>query len=437
MPSRIRRPCHPCHPCRVLPPKLLAAALWGLAAVAPAWGHELGPFQIYGTFLRTGAFRLDIKVDDEHLPSAQLGGPARRTRYGRIAGLNGTAEQRFGRFLSDLADSLTLRFDGVAVAPTLAMDPEGGGAAAAAGGPAWATLRVQGWIPGGARVFTIASSLPVKSYPLVLRCEDDESSTWRWVAGGATSPGYGLAPRVVPPPPAAVARRGFAPGFTRVLPHGPVPLLLVAAVFLLARRPKAALLMLAALALGQGLGLALGLHGAAPLRPESLETLLALAVAGVAVAALPALPRRLGPRSERPGSSPSRAPHPSPASPAAALVVAETPALPAILVIGAIGAIGVLCGLGFAPAIPGGPSGPPAATLPAAGAPLTPPLLPAAAAGFALGAAAAELAVMAAAFVLVGLPFRDKPWYRGRVVVPACCLIAVVSLYWSLAGLLS
>jgi len=405
--------------------------------MAPAWGHELGPFQVYGTFLRTGAFRLDIKVDDEHLPSAQLGGPARRTRYGRIGGLNGTAEQRFGRFLSDLADSLTLRFDGVAVAPDLAMDPEGGGAAAAAGGPAWATLRVEGWVPGGARVFTFASSLPVKSYPLVLRCEDDESSTWRWVAGGATSPGYGLAPRVVPPPPMAVARRCFAPGFTRVLPHGPVPLLLVAAVFLLARRPKAALLMLAALALGQGLGLALGLRGAATLRPEPLETLLALAVASVAVAALPASPRPLGPGSERPGSSPSLPPHPSPGSPAAALALAETPALPAVLVLvatGAVGVIGILCGLGFTPAVPGGLA---AATLPATGAALTPPLLPAAAAGFALGAAAAELAVMAAAFVLVGLPFRDKPWYRGRVVVPACCLIAVVSLYWSLAGLLS
>ena len=36
-----------------------------------------------------------------------------------------------------------------------------------------------------------------------------------------------------------------------------------------------------------------------------------------------------------------------------------------------------------------------------------------------------------------GLIGGISAWYRGRVVVPACCLIAVVSLYWSLSGLLS
>ncbi|MBV8201663.1 MAG: hypothetical protein JOZ15_13660 [Acidobacteria bacterium] len=431
-----------------LPLGLLAGG-WCLAATV-AWGHELGPFQVYGTFFRGGAFRLEVKVDEEHLGAAQMGGPARTTRYGRIAGLGGPVEQRFGRFLSDLADSFILSFDGVPVRPALSMDPEGSrggggtvagaasgasGAGGAGGGPARATLRVEGWIPGGARAFTFATSLPVKSYPLVLHCEEDESSTWRWVAGGETSPAYRLPPRVVPPPRAAVARRGFALGFDRVLPHGPAPLLLVAAIFLLARRVRAALLMLAALALGQGLGLALALRGAAPIRPALLETLLALAIAGVAVAGLGVVPApaRLRASSGRPGG-----PAPAPLlRPAAALAVV-VPLL-----------IGVLLGLDLGAAVPGAPADPggtvaeaapaaPAApAVPAAAVALTPPWLPAAGAGFALGAAAAELAEMAAAFILVGMPFRDKAWYRTRVVVPACCLIAVVSLYWSLSGLLS
>jgi hypothetical protein len=401
----------------------LWAACFALAATS-AWGHELGPFQVYGTFLRSGAFRLDVKVDEEHLGAAQLGGPARPTRYGRIAGLNGPVEQRFGRFLSDLADSLTMSFDGVTVRPTLAIDPEGGpgGPGGDAGGaPARATLRVAGWIPGGARSFNFSSSLPVKSYPLVLHCEDDESSTWRWVAGGETSPAYQLAARVVPPPRAAVAWRCFALGFDHVLPHGPAPLLLVAAIFLLARRVGAALFMLAAMAAGQGLGLILALRGVAPAGPALLETLQALAIAGVAVAGLGVLqPRLRTPATERPsGERPSWRP---------------LPWLAVVLEVVVFLLIGVLFGLGFAAAVPGGLAAGAAAET---AAPLTPPLLPAAAAGFALGAAAAELAVMAAAFVLVGLPCRDKAWYRGRVVVPACCLIAVVSLYWSLAGLLS
>ena len=55
--------------------------------------------------------------------------------------------------LSELADSLTLSFDGVTVTPTLAMDPQGG-SDAGGGAPARATLLVEGWIPGGARGFT-------------------------------------------------------------------------------------------------------------------------------------------------------------------------------------------------------------------------------------------------------------------------------------------
>jgi HupE / UreJ protein len=371
----------------------LLVACWGLAG-GTAGAHELGPFQVYGTFLRSGAFRLDVKVDEEHLAPGQMGGPARRTRYGRIAGLNAPVEERFGRFLSELADSLTLAFDGVTVTPTLAMDPQGGGEA---GAPARATMVVEGWIPGGARAFTFASSLPVKSYPLVLRCEGDESSSWKWMAGGETSAPFQLAAGVVPPPRFALARRCFALGFDRVLPHGPAPLLLVAAVFLLVRRVRAALLLLAALIFGEALGLILALYGEVPVRPSLLEPLLALSVAGLALAGLAASPPR------------------------ARLATGRHRTWLLLFLPTVVIAVGALCGLGFAPNAP---------------AALPPPLRPAAAAGFIAGVAAAELAVMAAAFALIGLPFRDEPWYRGRLVVPASCLIALVALYWSLSGLL-
>jgi HupE / UreJ protein len=371
---------------------LLVTLFWGLAG-GPAGAHELGPFQVYGTFMRDGSFRLDVKIDEEHLAPGQLGGPGRATRYGRIAGLNGPTEQRFGRFLSDLADSLTLTFDGVTVTPTLAMDPQGGGDAGG-GAPARATLLVEGWIPGGARGFTFASSLRVKSYPLVLRCEGDESSSWRWMAGGETSAPFQLAAGVVPPPRIAIARRGFALGFDRVLPHGPAPLLLVAAMFLLVRRVRAGLLLLAALTLGEALGLTLALRGGAPVRPSLLEPLLALSVAALALAGLAPPPlSRLGPGRTWLGLALSAA----------------------------VFAVGALCGLALAPDAP---------------AALPPPLRPAAATAFIAGIAVAELAVLAAAFALIGLPFRDQPWYRGRLVAPASCLIALVALYWSLSGLL-
>jgi hypothetical protein len=434
---------------RLLAGLLTAKAV--LAGAAPAAAHELGPFQVYGSFQRGGAYRLEIHVDEEHLPAAAQGGPARTTRYGRIAGLGGRTEQRFGRYLSDLADSLTVAFDGVPVGPVLTMDPAAGGAA---GGLARATLLIEGWVPGGARVFTFASSLPVKSYPLVLSCEGDESSTWRWVAGGETSPPYQLAARVVPPPRAAVARRWFETGFARVLPHGPLPLLLVAAIFLLARRLRFALTLLAVLAAGQALGLGLVLRGAAvPPPPALLEPLLALSVAGLALAGLAgfgvigvageaAAPRRL-PATPLPDPQTNpgnpRQPGPRPKGATLRSLWLLPPAtlrslwLPAVIAI-----IGALYGLDFAGAFAAAPGSPASAASAArVSSVLPPPQLPPALAGFTTGAAAAELMVLAAAFALVGIPLGNQPWYRGRVVVPACCLIAVVGLYWSLAGLLS
>jgi hypothetical protein len=420
---------------------LLLGAAVALAVAAPAAAHELGPFQVYGSFQRGGAFRLEIKVDEEHLPAAAQGGPARPTRYGRIAGLGGQTEQRFGRYLSDLADSLTLAFDGVPAAPTLAMDPDGVGSA---GGLARATLLVQGWIPGGARLVTFATSLPVKAYPLVLSCEGDESSTWRWVAGGETSPPYRLAARVVPPPRAAVARRWFGAGFGRVLPHGPLPLLLVAAIFLLAPRPRFALALLAILALGQALGLTLALRGAAvPQRPAALDPLLALAVAGLALAGLAGLGatgvagEAVTP-SRRPPAPPRRGSRASSENPRQPWLLPKGVTFRSLWLPPAIAIVGALFGLGLAGAFAAAPGNPGSAAAAARiVSTLPPPQLAAAVTGFAAGAAVAELAVLAAAFALVGLPLGSQPWYRGRVVVPACSLIAVVGLYWSLAGLLS
>ena len=51
---------------------------------------------------------------------------------------------------------------------------------------------------------------------------------------------------------------------------------------------------------------------------------------------------------------------------------------------------------------------------------------------FNLGVEAGQLAVIGAAFLLVGWPWGDRAWYRRRgVVVPASCAIAVTAVYWT------
>jgi len=50
--------------------------------------------------------------------------------------------------------------------------------------------------------------------------------------------------------------------------------------------------------------------------------------------------------------------------------------------------------------------------------------------GFNLGVDLGQLFVIAVAFLAVGW-FRDKPWFRDRITVPACGLIAATGLFWT------
>ncbi len=49
---------------------------------------------------------------------------------------------------------------------------------------------------------------------------------------------------------------------------------------------------------------------------------------------------------------------------------------------------------------------------------------------FNIGVELGQLSVIAACFLLVGIWFRDKPWYRQRITIPASLLIAVIAAYW-------
>ncbi len=77
---------------------------------------------------------------------------------------------------------------------------------------------------------------------------------------------------------------------------------------------------------------------------------------------------------------------------------------------------GLLHGLGFASAL--GETG------------LGPARLVAGLVGFNLGVELGQLAVIAAAFLLGGLPFGRRRWYRGIVAVPASAAIALVGAWW-------
>jgi len=49
---------------------------------------------------------------------------------------------------------------------------------------------------------------------------------------------------------------------------------------------------------------------------------------------------------------------------------------------------------------------------------------------FNLGVEFGQLSVIFIAFVLVGLAFKDKPWYRQRISIPLSSIIALIGGYW-------
>ncbi|MEL6373628.1 MAG: HupE/UreJ family protein [Pseudomonadota bacterium] len=81
-------------------------------------------------------------------------------------------------------------------------------------------------------------------------------------------------------------------------------------------------------------------------------------------------------------------------------------------------AFGLLHGLGFASVL--GEFGLPQAQF-------VPALI-----GFNIGVELGQLAVIALAFLAVGLWFRARPWYRGWIAVPASLVIAAIGAYWAI-----
>ncbi|MFY9826698.1 MAG: HupE/UreJ family protein [Thermoanaerobaculia bacterium] len=341
----------------------------------------MGKVQVYASFLKDGTYRIDLNLDSEHLAPGDFGGPAGKTRLGPIAGLTPKVDSDYGKLLRHFVDGATISFDGRPVEPEVVeiVPPDNDTP------PGRTTMRLRGPIPGGAHTFTWRETMELGSYPLVLQNEGDESAEWGWLSGGAASPPFALSKAVVPPARWAVAKRYLRLGFTHFVPEGPDPILFVLGLFLLSRRLKAVLGQVIVFTVAHTLTLILASYGVISLRPSFVAPLIALSIVFVAVGNI---------------------------------LVPELK--PWRLV--AVFAFGLLHGLGFA------------GVLTQLGLPQADRLT--ALLSFNLGVEGGQLAVLAGAFLLVGLPFRDQAWYRQRVIVPASCLIAAVGLYWSMERML-
>jgi hydrogenase/urease accessory protein HupE len=282
-----------------------------------------------------------------------------------------------GRHLLDkLVAGVAVLFDGRPVSPVVVVppvDPDDP--------PGRVKILLAGPIPGGARTFQLSESFAVGSYPLILKTEGDESSIWQWQeAGGPPGAPFELAKAVVPPSRSEVIRSYLALGYTHILPKGLDHILFVLGIFLLSRKIKPVLAQVTAFTVAHTLTLALTIYGVVSLPSSIVEPLIALSIAYVAIENL--FTRELKRRR-----------------------------------IALVFLFGLLHGMGFAGVL---------SELGLPRAEFLPALI-----SFNLGVEGGQLTVIAAAFLLVGLPFRGRSWYHRRVVVPASCAIAAVGLFWS------
>lgn len=347
-----------------------ASGLLGLASAAGA--HELGTIRTTATFEKEGRYRIEVVVDREHLPPG-FGSEGRLpTHYGPIENLP-RHDEKVGRILAEVADHSTVAFDGRVVVPRIewaGADPKSGEV----------TLRFSGSIPGGATTFTWSNTLKLGSYLLTLQTEGEQAPVRQWLEGGETSPPFRLKAEIVPPTRGAVAVAYLKLGYTHIVPKGADHILFVLGIFLLSVRLRPVLLQVTAFTVAHTITLGLTIYGVFSLRSSIVEPLIAVSIVYVAIENI-----------ARPRLTPWR--------------------------VGLVFGFGLLHGMGFA------------GVLSQLGLPRSEFLT--ALLCFNGGVELGQLTVILVAFLLFGLPFREKPWYRQRVVIPASLAIAVVGLEWA------
>ena len=349
----------------------IAAALLLSSLAGRLAAHELGTIRTFADFRKDGTYRIEIFIDREHLPPGFARGAAASVP---IRGLPAAdVSSPAGRILEEVAGTCDPRFDGRPVRPTfewVSPDPDA----------AELRLVLAGAIPAGARTFVWRNRLALGTYLLTLRTDGQSNADRQWIEGSAESRPFALASGIAPPTAMAVVRQYLALGYTHILPKGTDHILFVLGVFLLSRRWKPILLQVTAFTLAHTITLGLTIYGVVSLRPAVVEPLIALSIAYVAIENV--FTTRLTPWR-------------------------------LALVFG----FGLIHGMGFA------------GVLAELGLPRS-QFLPALIA-FNVGVELGQLTVIAAAFLAIGLPFRDKPWYHRRVVVPLSLAIAAVGLYWA------
>ncbi len=348
---------------------------WGAAAVG---AHEIGTTRVTAVFPGDGSYEVEVVTDGTALVEKLQGtsvpaGTAATRLQATLAGFDSKLRQR-----------IKLVFDESEVSPgmTYAVTP----APDANSAPA-ATIRLSGQIPPNARRFTWIYGWTFATYSFTVRSGGASANpVIDWLEGSERSKPFELGSQAAAATRLEILRRYLTLGFTHIVPHGLDHMLFVLGIYLLSKRWRSVLLQVSAFTVAHSITLGLSMYGLVNVSPRIVEPMIAVSIAYVAIENI---------------------------------FLSELKVWRVALVF----AFGLLHGMGFAGA------------LQELGLPRSEFLT--ALLAFNIGVEGGQLAVIGAAFLLVGWHFSDRAWYRGRVVVPASVAIACTAIYWTVQRLVS
>jgi hypothetical protein len=281
-------------------------------------------------------------------------------------------------FRRDISRKIEVKFDGVPSPVEVSLGWSGESAAATR--PLAVLLRARGPVPAGARNVTWRYRLVYSTYAIMFSSEGMQGSETQWLEADTQSSPVPVLADTHLPTTLEILAQYLALGFRHIVPEGLDHILFVLGIVLLTTELKPVLAQVTAFTVAHSVTLGLTMYGIVSLSPRIVEPLIALSVGYVAIENV---------------------------------VVGRITLWRPAVVFG----FGLLHGMGFAGAL---------RELRLPKAEFLPALV-----SFNLGIELAQLVIIAAAFLMVAMWYRDKPWYRPRFVVPASAAIAATALFWT------
>jgi hydrogenase/urease accessory protein HupE len=363
--------------------KVLASVVIGVCVLGagplltPLKAHEIGTTRVAVIALDESRFDIEVATDATALLE----------KMETVAGEQitetsdpSTLQDRLDALGVVFAERVSVSFGGIKVPAALRWSVT---RPTAAGASPTATVRLTGDVPADAGPLTWKYSWTFTAYSLTDRRSGDGATT-EWLDGDKSSSPLPLLVPTTGETRSALVARYVVLGFTHILPKGLDHVLFVLGIFLLSRRVRPILLQVTAFTIAHSITLALSIYDVVSVPAAFVEPAIALSIAYIAL-------ENVFLKDLRPWRY------------------------------GLVFAFGLLHGLGFA------------GVLKEVGLPSSEFL--AALFGFNVGVELGQLAVIGVAFLLVGFWFRDRSWYRSRIVLPASLVIACAGFYWTLERL--